>query len=160
MKKTVRVEGLRELDEALGELSKSAARGVLRRVGLRALEPVAETARQLAPDDPDTSGNDLRSSIGVGTRLSARQARLNRRAIRAGADKDFVEVYAGAGPLPQAHNQEFGNVNHRAQPFLRPSWDQNKDKVLDTVKSDLGAEIKKAADRAARKAARLAAKGK
>lgn len=156
---TVKVEGLKELDEALGELSKAAARSVLRRVGLQALEPVAETARQLAPDDPNTSGDDLSGSIAVSTKLSARQAKLNRSAIRRGtSDKNFVEVYAGAGPLPQAHNQEFGNVNHGPQPFMRPAWDQNKDKVLDIVKTELGGEIEKAAQRAARKAARLAVK--
>ncbi len=160
MKTTVRVDGLKDLDAALGELSKGMARGVLRRVGLKALEPVADTARALAPDDPTTSGADLKSSIGVGTRLSKRQARLARSAIRKGeADKHFVEVYAGAGPLPQAHHQEFGNVNHGAQPYMRPAWDQNKSKVLDTVRNELGDEIEKTARRAARTAARRAARG-
>jgi HK97 gp10 family phage protein len=160
MKTTVKVEGLRELDAALGELSKSAARAVLRRVGLKALQPVAETARSLAPDDPATSGNDLKSSIGVGTKLSPRQARLARSAVRKGeADKHFAEVYAGAGPDPAAHNQEYGNIHHGAQPFMRPAWDQNKGKVLEIIKSDLGTEIEKSAKRAAARAARLKAKG-
>ncbi len=161
VKTTVKVEGLRELDEALGQLSKASARSVLRRVGLKALRPVADTARNLAPDDPATGGNDLRSSIGVGTKLSPRQAKLARRMIKRGeADKHFVEVYAGAGPVPHAHLQEFGTSHHGAQPFMRPAWDSNKSGVLDTIKSELGSEIDKAAKRQARKAARLAAKGK
>lgn len=159
MKTTIHVDGLKDLDAALGELSKGMARGVLRRVGLKALEPVAATARALAPDDPTTSGDDLKSSIGVGTKLSKRQARLARSAIRKGGDKHFVEVYAGAGPDPSAHNQEFGNVNHGAQPFMRPAWDHNKSKVLDTIKNDLGDEIEKTARRAAKSAARRAARG-
>lgn len=145
----VRVSGLRELDAALGQLTKATAKGVLRRIGLKALQPFADDMRSQAPDDPKTGGNDLRSSIGVGTKLSRRQARLNRKA----ESKSFVEVYAGAGPLPQAHLQEFGTVHHPPQPFARPAWEANKRGVLETIKSDLGAEIEKTAKRvAARKA--------
>jgi HK97 gp10 family phage protein len=156
---TVRVEGLSELDRVLGELPKSVARNTLRRVGIKALQPVAEAARKLAPDDPETGGYDLRNSITVGTRLSRRQTRLSRRAVRAGeADKHFAEVHAGPGPLPQAHLQEFGTVNHPPQPFMRPAWDSNKGAVLETVTRDLGGEIDKAAKRVAARKARLAAK--
>ncbi|WP_417585130.1 HK97-gp10 family putative phage morphogenesis protein [Pelagibacterium sp.] len=159
MAKTVRVEGLKEIDAALADLSKATARNILRRTGIKALEPVAATARNLAPDDPATSGNDLKSSITVGTKLSPRQAKIARSNIRRGlADKSFVEVYAGPGPDPAAHNQEFGNINHGPQPFMRPAWAGNKDKVLDIVKTESWAEIEKAAKRAERKAARLAAK--
>lgn len=146
----VYVEGLRELDAALGEFTKATAKGVLRRVGLKALEPVADGMRALAPDDPATGGNDLRSSIGTGTKLSPRQARLNRKL----EGKAFVEVYAGAGPVPHAHLQEFGTVNHSPQPFARPAWDSNKGRVLDTVAKDLGAEIDKTARRVAKRKAR------
>ena len=157
---TVRIDGLRELDAALGELPKATAKSVLRRVGIKALQPVADRARELAPDDPETGGNDLRSSIGVGTRLSPRQAKLNRKAIRTGeAEKYFQEVYAGAGPDPAAHQQEFGNVNHGPQPFMRPAWEGAKAGVLETVKAELGGEIDKAAKRVAARAAKKAAKG-
>src|SRR5690606_5127845 len=88
MATTVRVDGLRELNDALEQLPKSTQRSVLRRVGLKALQPVADAARAMAPDDPATGGNDLRSSIGVGTKLSPRQAKLARRMIKKGlADK-------------------------------------------------------------------------
>ena len=159
-KMTVRIDGLRELDAALGELPKATAKSVLRRVGIKALQPVADRARQLAPDDPATGGNDLRSSITVGTKLSPRQAKLHRKAIRTGeAEKHFQEVFAGAGPLPSAHNQEFGNVNHGPQPFMRPAWESEKGRVLDIVKSELRGEIDKAAKRVAARAAKKAAKG-
>jgi HK97 gp10 family phage protein len=159
-KVTVKVAGLRELDAALGELPKATAKAVLRRVGIKALQPVAERARELAPDDPETGGNDLRSSIGVGARLSPRQAKLNRKAIRTGeAEKYFQEVYAGAGPVPHAHLQEFGTAHHAPQPFLRPAWESGKAGVLETVKTELGGEIDKAAKRVAARAAKKAAKG-
>lgn len=156
MRTTIKVDGLRELDDALAEMSKATARNILRRAGIKALEPVAETARQLAPDDPQTGGNDLRSSIGVGTRLSPRQAREHRRQMRADGGRAFVEVFVGAGNVPHAHMQEFGTAHHAPQPFMRPAWDEHQDGVIDSLKTEIGAEIDKAAQRAARKAARLA----
>ena len=155
----MKVVGLKELDAALGEIGKAAAKAVLKRVGLKALEPVADAARSIAPDDPETQGNDLRTSIGVGSKLSRNQAREKKSAIKAGEEKFFVEVYAGAGPLPQAHLQEFGAKGDPPQPFMRPAWDGNKTRVLDTIKSDLGAEIMKTAKRQAARRAKLAAKG-
>lgn len=158
-KVTMKVEGLRELDAALGELPKATARSVLRRVGIKALEPMAETARQLAPDDPATSGNDLKASIAVGTKLTPRQAKLNRRAIRSGeAEKHFQEVYMGTAD-PAGIQQEFGNVNHGPQAFIRPAFEQHKQGAVDIVAKELGGEIEKAAKRIAARAARLAAKG-
>lgn len=155
MKVTVKIEGLSTFDDALGELTKASARAVLRRVGLKALGPVAEKARQLAPVDE----GHLRDSIGVGTKLTRRQAQLNRKAIRSGAaEKSFVEVYAGAGGLPQAALREFGGDGNPPAPYMRPAWEQHKDGVLETVQRELGAEIDKAAKRAAAKAARLARK--
>jgi HK97 gp10 family phage protein len=156
MAQTVRIEGLQELEAALGELPKATGRNVLRRVLLKRAEPIADAMRARAPDDPATGGNDLKSSIGVGTRLSKRQAGLHRKAFK--DDKAAAEVFVGAGPVPHAHLQEFGTVNHGPQPFARPAWDAGQATVLDGIKDDLWAEIKKAADRLARKTARLAAK--
>lgn len=158
MKTTIRVEGLRELDAALGELSKGVGRGVLRRVGIKALEPMAETARQLAPDDPATGAPDLKTSIFVGTKLTPRQARLARRAVKSGeAEKSFVEVYMGTAD-PAGMQQEFGNIIHGPQPFMRPAYEQHKLGAVGIVKNELGGEIETAAKRAAARAARLAAK--
>lgn len=138
----VYVSGLRELDAALGEFKKATAKGVLRRVGIRALEPVASAMRAMAPVDPESPG-DLAGSVTVGTKLSPRQAKINRKI----EGKSFVEVYAGPGPDPAGVQQEFGNVNHAPQPFARPAWDANKGRVLEIVTTDLGAEIEKTARR-------------
>lgn len=154
----VKVEGLKELEAALEELgSKAVARGVLRRVLTRRGQPLADTMRALAPDDPDTGGNDLRSSIAVSTKLSPRQRRLHRKETK--DDRAFAEVFVGAGPLPQAHLQEFGTSHHGPQPFARPAWDEHKGRILDGLKDDLWKEVEKTAKRRAARAARLAAKG-
>lgn len=157
MKTTFKVEGLREIDAALAELPKATAKNVLRRVGRQALEPLAADMAAKAPDDPATGGMDLKRSIGVGTRLTKRQAALHRKMFK--SDKASVELFAGAGGVPQATQQEFGNERHGPQPFARPAWDANKGVMLDTIKTGLWTEIDKAAKRLARKAARLAAKG-
>lgn len=150
----VRIDGLKELDRALGELPKATGKNVLRRVLRKRAEPIAEDMRAKAPDDPRTSGNDLRGSIGVGTKLSKRQAKLHRKMFK--NDKASVEMFVGAGPVPHAHLQEFGTSRHGPQAFARPAWDAGKGPLLEGLKDDLWQEIQKAAQRLARKTARQA----
>jgi HK97 gp10 family phage protein len=148
----VRVDGLRELDAALADLPKATGKAVLRRTLLKAGKPIADAARGMAPDDPLTGGNDLRSSIGVGTKLTKRQAKLHRKMFK--NDKASAEAFAGAGKVAHAHLQEFGTVNHGPQPFMRPAWDANAGRALDIIKTDMWTEIEKAAQRLAKRLAR------
>lgn len=157
MKTTVRVEGLRELDAALGELPKATARNTLVRVGKKRLQPIADRANELAPDDPETPGG-LHTSFKVGTKLSKRQASQLRRDVRKGlTEKNFAEVYAGTND-PAGIQQEFGNRNHGPQPMLRPAWDEKKGTLLPGIGADLWDEVEKTAKRVAAAAARKAAK--
>jgi hypothetical protein len=141
---TVKIEGLKEIDEALGQLGKATGRNVMRRVALKRLQPMADDMRAKAPIDQ----SDLRDSITVTTKNPKR----NRK-------RSEVEAHAGPGRHPQAVQQEFGNQNHGPQAFVRPSWDAGHMKLLDGIREDFWTEIEKAAKRQARKAARLAAKG-
>lgn len=151
--KVTRIEGLNELNATLRELPKSLAKNALTRVLKKRAQPMAEQMRGLAPDDPDTpSTHDLKGSIGVGTKLSKRQARLHRAETK--DDKQFAEVFVGAGNRPQAHLNEFGSINNTPHPFVRPVWDQYHDTLIDKLKEDFWAEIKKTADRYAKKMAR------
>lgn len=145
MKYTVKVEGLKALDAALAELPKSTAKATLRRTAIKALQPFDKAWRQKAPR---LTGH-LEESGGVGTKLTTRQARLNRKRD----DKSFVEVYAGPND-PAAVPQEFGTVDQPAQPFARPAWDETQTEVFAIVTTDLAGEIDKSAQRLARKAAR------
>lgn len=151
-RKSVSLEGFSELDAALGEFSKSTAKGVLRRVLLKAGKPMADTMKALAPDDPATGGSDLKSTIAVSTKLSKRQAKMHRKEAK--DDKAFAEAFVGPGPDPAAWNQEFGNVNHGPQAFARPAWDQHQRETLDIIRDELATEIEKTAKRQARRAAR------
>lgn len=155
--RVVKVEGLRELEASLKELPKAVARNVLRRVLSKRAEPMAATMRGRAPDDPATTGKrDLKTSIAVGTKLSKRQARLHRKENR--DDKQFAEVFAGAGALPQAHLSEFGGPNNSPVGFARSAWDQHQDSILDGIKDDLWTEIDRTAKRRAKNLAKKLAK--
>lgn len=185
---TIKIEGLKELDAALGALPKATGKNVLRRVLKRAGEPIAEAARRKVPAEKST-GN-LKRSITVSTKLAndvgktafaevmrttgdrtAARAAL-RDARRAGGlgGGAYVEMYVGPGRQPHAHWIEFGTGErfHKsgksvgrvtAQPYMRPAWDSQKRMALEIIIRDLGDEIEKAAQRIARKAARAAAKG-
>lgn len=140
MTETVRLVGMRELENALAALPEHVKR---RPVGFRALraggEPLARVARSLAPVDQ----GDLRESIDASTNLASSQR----------GDKGAVaplELYVGPGQHPQAITQEFGTYKEPPQPFMRPAWDSMRYHVLDLIGAALGIEIDKAAKRAAK----------
>lgn len=175
----VSVSGLRELDAALGQLPKATARNVLKRVLLKAGQPVADAASALAPKDT----LELSKSIKVGSKISnkvgnsefaaAMKAGLGKAAAvsalrgarrEAAGQGSFAVAYIGptkarskAAAIKRLV-QEFGSVNQPGKPYLRPAWDGNKMKVLDIIKRDLGDEIIKTAKRAAKRKAAKAAK--
>lgn len=141
---TVKVKGLKDLENALKDLPQANAKAVLRRTLKEAGEPIARSARSLAPK----LDMHLSESIDVSTKLSRRQRGLHKK-------ESPVEMFIGPGPDPAAHLQEFGSgPGNHAQPFLRPAWDQNKDKALDTIANLTWVEIEKAAKRLAKKAAK------
>lgn len=179
MKSTVRVEGLKELDAALAEIGKAAAKAVLKRVLKRAGQPIADRASQLAPDDPATPSPDLHTSIGVSAKLKnptgakefaavlksggsrAEAVTALRDARRASSGEDSFAMMHVGPDYKQRHGtlQEFGTAHHPPHPFMRPAFDEKKGEALEIIKRDLGAEIMKTAKRQAARRARLAAKG-
>jgi hypothetical protein len=150
--RTVKVEGLRELDAALSTLPKAVGKAVLRRVAKQALGPFDKAWRQNANAHRLTGS--LEESGGIGTKLTKRQARLNRKA----EGKASIEMYAGPND-PAAIPSEYGTVDQAARPFARKAWASTQDETLNIVAANLGSEIDKAAARVAKKTAKLAAKG-
>ena len=158
MKVTTKIEGLRELDQALSELPKATGKSVLRRVARSALTLFLNSVKAKAPvsdpeDTPKRPQGALRDSYIIGSKLNRSQARTARK-----EGKSDIEMYAGTNDRAGAL-QEFGTEHHGAQPHARPAWDETKDATLEVVADELGGEIEKARVRLARKAARLAAKG-
>lgn len=156
----VKLEGFRELDRALSELPKATAKNVLRRVGRAALEPMANMAAAKAPEESGA----LAFSIAVSEKRTPRARTSTAKFVAPGVfrsdRKSSVEIAmgpaGGMGALWYATFQEFGTVNMAAQPYMRPAWDAGAQRVLDSVKGDLKAEIDKAATRLAVKRAKAA----
>jgi HK97 gp10 family phage protein len=151
---TFKLEGFKELDEALGKLPKATAKNVLKRTLNKAADPIDEDASAAAPVGPT---GKLQRSVITGTRLT-RSQRGARASVQLdgsfrSASKNYVEVHVGTA-LSRGLFQEFGTFKDDPQPFMRPAWEGNKMKALDIIKVTLGAEIEKAAKRYAKKLAK------
>ncbi|WP_136441631.1 HK97-gp10 family putative phage morphogenesis protein [Pacificoceanicola onchidii] len=144
MRTSFKVQGFRDLENALMDLPKAAAKASVRRVLKRAAQPIADAGRGNAPERM----GDLKASYGVGTRLTKRQRKLSRK-------ESEVEVYAGPND-PGAIQTEFGNEHQEAEPHLRPAWDAHKGSLLDVIKEFLWADVVKAIARYQRRAAKRA----
>ncbi|WP_083791189.1 HK97-gp10 family putative phage morphogenesis protein [Roseobacter sp. CCS2] len=145
----VKFEGGRELEAALAEIERAATRKSLaRRVLKRTAQPVADKANATAPKDEDSTDKQLNESYVVTSKLTKRQAAIERR-----GNRDDVVMYVGTSH-PAGVQQEFGNRRHGPQPHFRPAWDVGRDQMLERMRQDLAMEIQKTLARARAKTAR------
>lgn len=165
-----KVEGLKDVDQALNDLiestSKATGKAAVRRSLVQSAQPVAEHARRLVR----VKTGRLRDSIVVSAKLAnpignrefreAMQAGLGRsaavEALRGArraqlGSSGAVVVHVGAGQLPHAHLVEFGTFRSQAYPYMRPAWEAEKMGVLHGVTISLGEHIQRAAERAAKR---------
>jgi HK97 gp10 family phage protein len=138
-----KIEGLRELDRALAELPKATAKNVLRRTLNKAAKPVDDEASANAPHDT----GKLEKSVIVGTQLTRSQRSS---AFRPSSGSGYVEVHIGTG-LGRGIFTEFGTFKDPAQMWFTRSWESTQDRALEIIKTDLGSEIEKAANRLRKK---------
>lgn len=151
----VKVDGVQEFARALQQLGKSAGKAALRRVGKKAMEPVAAEARRMAPVDD----GDLRDSIVVSTALTKGARGVSGNVAQSdgsfrAASKSGVSIYVGTANR-NGVPREFGSIRSPAQPFMRPAWAKEQSKIAARIGAELGPEIEKTAARAARKKARI-----
>lgn len=145
------IEGLADLDFALGDLPKATARNTLIRTGKKALEPFLADAKALAPVDADPANTPkrppgtLRDSYVIGTKLNKSQTKGVRK-----EGKQFAEVYAGTND-PAGVQTEFGNAHQEPQPHGRPAWDGTQTQTLETIGKLLWDEIYKSTQRLAKR---------
>lgn len=177
MKVTVKVDGLRDLDAALGQLTKATARNTLKRVLKMAGQPIADAARLNAP----FKSGELKESIQVSPKIknavgkaefaAAMRAGLGKaaavealREARRGTAGSFAVMHVGPAQAKSKADaikrivQEFGSVKQAPNPYMRPAWDAEQGVALEIIKDKMGSEIQKAAERARVRAARKAAK--
>lgn len=140
---TVKLEGFRELDRALGQLPKATARNTLVRVLKKAAAPVQGEAQSNAPRDT----GELEGDIIVGTRLTKSQTRANRFV------KGFAEVYVGTD-LSRGMFTNFGTYKDPPQFWFDRAWASTQNEALTIISTELGSEIEKSAKRYAKKLAK------
>ncbi|AUQ98100.1 hypothetical protein [Phaeobacter inhibens] len=153
MSMKMKIEGAGDIERALGALARGTAKGATRRAMKKALQPVARAAE----------GSPF--VIAVTSKLAPRQKG------RARGDRGRSKLAMYVGPVqqdgshaPEAHLIEFGTGDryHKsgkyvgavmADPFMRPAWDANRERVLSILKREIWAEIEKTVERERRKAA-------
>jgi len=154
---TMKVEGLREIEQALAELPSSTAKGVARRSMKKELKPVADMANAFWPGSSD-------NVFQVTPRIRASQRRASLAENSRTTVNMFVGAPGGATGTPEAHLIEFGTGprHHKSgkfvgqvspTPMLQPAWDANKGKLLEGLGKRLWDEIEKTVARRAKRGA-------
>lgn len=138
---TFKVEGFKELEDALRKLPEEVAGKVLRAALRKAALPMVEAARQAAPrsDSPGPRGH-MADSINV-------------RLLKGVEGDHDIETHLAIGPDSNHFYglfQEFGTVHQPARPFLRPAFDNGAEGALKQFSAELGKGIERAARKLAK----------
>lgn len=167
----IRVEGFRDLDAALGKLSKSVGRRVLKNALIKAGEPMRARAEELAPRESgelaesviisgkvkNTVGNkEFAQALAAGLGQRAAVAAM-RQARRNSTQGSFAEVELGPQKATNKADavkrivQEFGSFNQSGKPFMRPAFAEKGDQVVTDMRDILATEINRAIARQAKR---------
>ena len=146
---TVKVEGLRQLGEAMRLLSKEISTKIARSATGSAASLIRKRARALAPvadEDYEVDGvkvprGNIRDNI-VAKRVSKGRTTLTSEhlvVVRGKAKHGY------ASRIGSMH--EYGTVKMSAHPFMRPAFDQQKTVAIRKIKDRIAAGIAKAASK-------------
>lgn len=126
MATSMRFEGGREFAAMMRNLPKSVNRNI-RRDALEAMaEPMITLARRLAPYEPGAP--DLRDSIEF-------------QHVRSEYTTESTLAWGPIRWFFYGHFQEWGTSRHAAQPFMRPGFDQNRERSLAIASRNLWENI-------------------
>jgi len=133
------LQGLDQFAKNLRGLDLSKQKAVKVKILMAAAEPIQEEAERLVPisqDAPHLVDHILRVPL---SKVDDEEFG-GKRALEA------EEAVVGIGPYKDGFYgwfQEFGTVNHSAQPFMRPAWDAKRDGAYRAIQEDLWAWIRK-----------------
>ncbi len=147
----IKLEGAKELDQALVELAeefhprnaKNVLRGALKDGG----KVIATAGEALAP----RLSGQLAESYTVTSKLSRRQKRLHKK-------ESQIETFVGPTPHAKSVQTEFGNAHQAPHPHLRPAFDGTWRRALDIIIGQVKERLENTRQRLVRKAERDAAK--
>ena len=141
MSASFKLDGLAALEAKLTELDAEVAQRALVTACRKAMQPVLDDAKDLVP----IWSGALRDAIKLSTGKPKDGATVAVAGLRIGSASSY-----NTGELPPSarwHFVEYGTSTQPARPFLRPALDKNADGVLDTLKKELAAAIKRAIKR-------------
>lgn len=133
---TIQVSGLRELGQKMHGLGDKVAKQLARRATGKAANVIKKAAIQKVVTNPSIETGSLRDAIiakklgksesrDTSAHIVAVRIRGSRRKSKGKARKQATAPYA---PLV-----EFGTVKMQAEPFMRPAFDNNKQRALDVM---------------------------
>lgn len=139
------LEGGKELERALAQLGPRVARKWLRRAVNVGATPVLQSAREKSPRESGLLAKSLDKKIKTYASSMTAVAIIGPRTDVAGEFEGAMRV-----PWRYAHLVEDGHIDAsgasvRAQPFMRPAFDQNRAGALSAISAKLAEGVKKEA---------------
>ena len=127
----IKIEGLSKLEEKLRDIGTKEAINFLTKAGKEALLPVLNDMKKNAGFDENNKNEHMKDSI-----------KIRKRSVK----KRVSVVSFSVGPTNKhrikALVQEFGSIKQSPKPFIRPSLDYNKIKVISILKNNIKHRIK------------------
>jgi HK97 gp10 family phage protein len=142
---SVKTEGFKELEAVLIEMGEDLCYGktaskVLLPAIRNAMQPVLQTAKQLAPyDEGNTTTPHLRDSI----KLSARVPTARDQRSIYSEPNDIAIGIVSARTDKRGISQEFGNKAVAPKPYLRPALESTSSRVINILGAFLTYKIQK-----------------
>ena len=127
-----KVEGFKELEQVLIEMGEDLCYGrtasrVLVPAVKAAMQPVLQTARQIAPyDESNNTSKHLRDTLKLTVRVPTPRDQKSMYIEK----NDIVMGLVSVRTDKRGVSQEFGNAAVTAQPYLRPALQSQADKVV------------------------------
>lgn len=138
---TVKVDGLRELGERMKGLSEQMNNRIARAATAAGAVVIRNAAQQKAPVDTGNLKKNIivkrlpkgESSLTSEHIVTVRQGKLTAKQ----KDKGLQDAYYGKFV-------EYGTAKMPARPYLRPAYDQNKEKAVQAIKDRIEKRLNKA----------------
>jgi HK97 gp10 family phage protein len=138
MNTTVKVEGLKGIEDALAQFAPKLVKKSFRDAARAAIAPQIRAAKALAPllkkPHKGRRPGDLRDSIG-GT------VALSKRGVRARVGPRRVKGESNQTPGAWGLMVEFGSIHGPAQAYLRPAFDETTGQAVDAFAGVLRAAV-------------------
>jgi HK97 gp10 family phage protein len=136
---SIELHGFKELNDLLASYSDRVAKRLVKGALVKALAPVLQSAKAMCPVSADGSHGKpagyLRDSLVLKTMPARKRLPGEMRAGLTTRKGAFESGKYYGGYL------EYGTHKMAARPFLRPAIDQNKQQVLDNLKTEILAAI-------------------